>query len=371
MTTLTQAILELNDYSKLFNAADEFTTDVKGITHFLFCGDLCTGKSYEQLKDAGIRNIYIGIFSRYNESRPAPIYLYLVIGKLSATEYCVKKSNVNIPLMLYAYLQKFHPEYKEQKLMQPVNPQQTYDVSVFINKQSNKPLVPELRLLRFKELLEERKLPLGGSMGRPESAHLLHDSEVSFIVLDIDLETKTAKIAWLNPDIQINPANVEVAIAYMHDEHDISSLNYAFIQPRVDYSMVSHDVAPSLYAKQLFDYPVAMRAVLDGRAVSRKAWGTMKFISFTPAQKLAGSLLWSKYNRAAAGPATDVLVHGNITLNDAGQIYPYFMSNEDLTATDWCICDWVERRHETELRDAAKGDCVKVDVMVDAIETES
>lgn len=369
MSTLVQAILELNDYRPSFDEEDTFITDVQGLTHFLFCSDLCTGKSYEQLKDAGIRNIYLGIFSRYNENRPPPVYLYLVIDKISKTEYRVKKSKVRIPNNIHTFIQQFHPNHKEYIAMQPVNP--TYTIPIFINKQSNKPLVPELRLQRFKDLLGKRKVPLCGSMRRPENSHQLLESEIDFIVLDIDLETKTAEVTWLNSDIQINAANMEIAISFMHNEDDISSLNYAYIQPRLDYSMISHEVAPSLYAKQLFDYPVAMRAVLDGRAVTRKAWGSMKFISYTPTQKLAGCELWSKYNRAAAGNNSEVLIHGNITLNDAGQISPYTMTNEDLVATDWGICDWVERRHETELRDAAKGDCVKVDDMADAIETES
>lgn len=370
MSSIVRAILDLNNYHRHFLTGEEFDIDITGLDHFLFCGDLCTDKNYDELKNAGIRNIYLGAFSRYNENRPSPTYLYLVINKQSDLVYRVKKASLPIPNDLQLYLNRFHPEYKDKYLMlnNNANSDSIFNVKLFVNESSNRLMLPRLRMQRFKELLAERRIPLYGTLSRPEhNQYLLREDQTNFILLDIDIETKSASIQWLNKDFTPNFNSLEIVISYMHSEYDVTALNYALLQSSCVLSIPVTEAPLEDSNGVCFDFPAAMRAVLDGRAVSRRAWDNMKFISYTEAQEIPADALWSKYNRAAYEPTTQVIVKGGVTINHRREISPYVITNEDFLANDWYYCSWVESKYQMKSRPSIP----RPEILHDAIEQDS
>lgn len=362
MSSVVRAILDLNNYHRHFLTGEEFEIDITGLDHFLFCGDLCTGKNYDELKNAGIRNIYLLTFSRYNENSKSIPYFYQVTEQLNPKHYLVRKADMPLPVDLFNYLETFHTSYTRTSHMTEQQPAKQLIVDIYMNDAVTKPYPVNMRRKRVLELFKQRKIPLAGSMTRPENPQSLMESDVDFIIVGLNEDATRATLEWLNPNIQVNIDKLQLCISYMHSGEDLTGLNYGFLQSKNSSKIVMHEVPPSLYGENAFDYPVAMRALLDGRAISRIDWGNMTFISMNEAHQVRSEDLWSKYNRVANVNCVNTTVARTITKNVNGMVLPYVVTNEDIFAKDWVICDWVESRHQMEMRRAKEVDQARPDV---------
>lgn len=366
---MIQVISALNNIRTTFNTEVLSTElDARDCKHLFFDGDCKIYKEFDQDLFDRTNNLYIAFISRYDESIPPNIHVYLVKDRIDKYHYNVFVSTLNgyLPSELYNYLLTHFPYQGKHKMsnnqITPASPMPLLTVDIYMNDVMTKPYPANMRRQRMIELFKQRKLPLAGSMTRPENPQSLMEADVDFIIVGLNEDATQATLAWLNPNIQVNIDKLQLCISYMHSGEDLTGLNYGFLQSKNSSKIVMHEVPPSLYGENAFDYPVAMRALLDGRAISRIDWGNMTFISMNEAHQVRSEDLWSKYNRVANVNCVNTTVARTITKNVNGMVLPYVVTNEDIFAKDWVICDWVESRHQMEMRRAKEVDQARPDV---------
>lgn len=258
----------------------------------------------------------------------------------------------------------------------------TYTIDLFFNSDNKDTRIPlAQRKADIPKVFEARTFPLYGTFGNSLNKRTidnfnLTEAAVDFVVKSLDLTNNTAEIEWLNTKfIPDSFDNINVCLAYYINQTNVTELRYAFMQPKVEFEFTEYEIQPSEKEEPRFDFSVALRLLMDGKALSREKWGkySLTFISLTPGTpNLPQERFWSPCNAVAVGLLENKTanVKSHFTMFNNGEVGPYIITHDDLMAKDWCLNDTIIKAlnhepHEETVNGEDINDIHKEDVLVE------